>query len=223
MDAEPRSAEAQSPPALSNREQDATRKFVDMLRGSGLLSDLDDQNTEAFCAASSTMVHASDRKGRHLDLLRNYYDAGGDSELAESRLLKDRFILHRDDAQTEAAELLGRISAVHPELPSIAIERLGEGLDSPLILRSGDHICALDDDGLDVLEDGKQTVSVQSLVRATNVLLARHEERRRLLMLQPDAFREAFIAVPMSEAIRLCRGGVLEAITPQNVMRFGGW
>ena len=100
------------------------------------------------------------------------------------------------------------------------------------MLRAGDDFVALLDDDDEAPAAGdpddlrgvpSTMVTVRGLIRAVNVLLGRRDVRERLVPLRSDMLREVYIAVPLTEAIELARGGHLEEVNAEDVMELGGW
>lgn len=206
--------------------------FVHSLRGAGLLEDLSDTLLQVFL---ERLGATQDADARRVDLLELYYQAGGDSELARRRVVQDRFLLHHGEDETSAHEIVRRLLALLPELPtSVRLERIGENSDDgPLVLRGGDHLSAVDDEeeegNLDTGEidlsslEEQPTIAVRSLVSAVNVLLERHDVRRRLLLLRSDGAREVYVATGPTEAAALCKHGCLELEDPSELFEFAAW
>ena len=205
--------------------------FVHSLRGAGLLEDLSDTLLQVFL---ERLGASQDADARRVDLLELYYQAGGDAELARRRVVQDRFLLHHSEDETSAHEIVRRLLALLPELPtSVRLERIGENSDDgPLVLRGGDHLSAVDDDEEGTLDTGEidlssleeqPTIAVRSLVSAVNVLLERHDVRRRLLLLRSDGAREVYVATGPTEAAALCKHGCLELEDPSELFEFAAW
>ncbi|MBX3270428.1 MAG: hypothetical protein KF729_09220 [Sandaracinaceae bacterium] len=203
--------------------------FLEALRKAGLLAELDDD--ELLRLASE--VDAAGAESRKVELLELYYEIG-DAERREARRGADRFFMQRVGQPATASGLVGRLSVLTPELGGIALERIG-GPDGPLVLRAGDHFCAvldeneeeMDTDQVDLSEiEGKADVpmvTVRGLVRSTNVLLDRHGIRERLISLRGDEDRELYVRLGVTEALALCRDGYLEDEEPEDVMELGAW
>lgn len=218
-----------APPPTPAQEDVA---FVHSLRGAGLLEDLTDTLLQVFLERLGATHHADARRA---DLLELYYQAGGDDELARRRVVQDRFLLHHSEDETSAHEIVRRLLALLPELPtSVRLERIGENSDDgPLVLRGGEHLSAVDDEeeeaDLDTGEidlsglNDKPTIAVRSLVSAVNVLLERHNVRRRLLLLRSDGLREVYVATGATEAVTLCKRGCLELDDPTLLFEFAAW
>ncbi|MDQ3032202.1 MAG: hypothetical protein M3Y87_07290 [Myxococcota bacterium] len=208
--------------------------FLDVLRAAGLAKDL--AGDELLRVA--TAIADADGLERRIDLLESYYGAAGDQGIGEARRTGDRFFLQHASDPVTAAGLVTRLGEITPELGAIALERIGAGDDGPLVLRAGEHFCALldeheetlDTDEIDLrdLEErrragGVTMVTVRGLVRAVNVLLDRHGVRERLVALRSDAQREVYLATSVTDAIQLARGGWLEDDDVEEVMELGGW
>lgn len=197
--------------------------FLDALRSVGLLPDLaGEELTRVVRAARSSGGRDGSTKLR-MDLLEVHYAGSGDERIAKSRRQVDRFFVHHEDAPATASVLLDRLAAVAPEVGPIALERIG-GADGTLVLRAGEDFVALDDsDDEEAASAPTPMVTVRGLVRGVNVLLARRNVRERLVPLRSDVDREVYVAVPLTEAIELARGGHLEEENAEAVMELGSW
>ncbi len=213
------------------------RAFLDALRDVGLLPDLmGDELLRSLRVARASKAREGSAEFR-MSLLHAHYTASGDARAATSRQQVDRYFVHHEEEAATASLLLARIAALTPEIGAIALERIGEGEDSTLVLRAGDDFVALLDDfeeGMDTGEvdlraiDGEARrhatmVTVRGLIRAVNVLLGRRDVRERFVPLRSDVNREVYVAVPLTEAIELARAGHLEEPTAEDVMELGGW
>lgn len=212
--------------------------FVKALRDVGLLPDLTgDELRRSLRIARSRGKREGSTQFR-MELLDAHYTADGDERTARSRRQVDRFFVHQEDEPVTASALLDRLAGLAPEVGPIALERIGAGEDSTLVLRAGDDFVAL----LDDFEEGMNTgdvdirdletrssgqpsamVTVRGLVRGVNVLLGRRDVRERLIPLRSDVMREVYVALPLTEAIELARGGWLEEENAEDVMELGGW
>lgn len=203
--------------------------FVEALRKVGLLAELD---SDEFLRLASG-VDETDRDCRWVAMLDLYFS--GDEEVAARRRLADGFFLQRLGEPATAAGLVGRLSALFPALRGVSLERIG-GDDGPLVLRAGEHFCAvldeteesLDTDQVDLSElddtvSGPPMVSVRGLVRSTNVLLDRHGVRERLISLRGDDEREVYVKLGVTEAMALANAGYLEDEDAEDVMELGAW
>jgi hypothetical protein len=210
---------------------DEDREFLEALRKCGLLVELDAE--ELLRVASE--VEESDEDSRRMDLLEVYFEGGGDPEVARRRQLADRFFVQKVGEPATAAGLVERLVALLPELGAVKLERIGGG-DGPLVLRAGDHFAAVldeyeeetDTDEFDLKEAamrnaGVPMVTVRGLVRALNVLLDRHGVRERLVSLNGDDKREAYISLGLTEAVQLAQDGHLEDEDASDVMTLGAW
>ncbi len=201
--------------------------LVESLREAGRLGELDD----AALSDIADLVTAEPGPARRLDLLQHYYAADGQVDASERRVLADRFFLHQAEEPITAHALVGKLSALAPEVGPVSLERIGSH-DGPLVLRAGDHFSAVVDDteeldtgeiDLSEIENGSPTITVRGLVRALNVLLDCNDVRERLIELRSDGEREAYIGVPVGRAVALCDGGLLEDEDPEDLMEFAGW
>jgi len=210
--------------------EEADVGFVRALQAAGLFAELD--SDELLLLASELSEPDEDR--RWVDLLEGYYGDGADAERGSRRRSADGFFLQRLGEPATAAGLVGRLSALFPALGAVALERIG-GDDGPLVVRAGEHFCAvledadenLDTDQVDLSDleddDGPPMVTVRGLVRAINVLLDRHGERERLMSLRGDEEREVYVRLGITEAMTLAREGYLEDDDPEDVMELGAW
>lgn len=216
-------------------EKDAA--FLAALRDVGLLPDFAGDELTRSLAGARARGRKDGSTAFRMDLLEFYYDASGDERLARTRRQVDRFFVHRETEQATASALLERLSGLAPEVGPIALERIGAGEDSTLVLRAGDDFVALEDDE-DASASGEMNaaamdgrvsaipssmVTVRGLIRGVNLLLGRRDVRERLVPLRSDVMREIYIAVPLTEAIELARGGHLEEENAEDVMELGGW
>lgn len=209
---------------------DEDLEFIEALQAAGLLIELD--SDELLRLASE--VDESDPDVRWVDLLEVYFGRG-DEETCRRRRMADGYFLQRLGAPATAAGLVGRLSWLFPEIDGVSLERIG-GEDGPLVIRAGEHFCAvldeteenLDTDQLDLREldddnSGPPMVTVRGLVRATNVLLDRHGVRERLISLRGDDEREVYVRLGITEAMTLAQGGYLEDDDPEDVMELAAW
>ncbi len=204
--------------------------FLRALQSTGSLAELD--GDELLRVASE--VEATDRDARWVEMLEVYYGID-DPERASVRRGADRYFIQRLGEPATAKSLVERLSDLQPELGGISLERIG-GADGPLVLRAGDHFCAvldeneeeMDTDQIDLsdLEDrsgGVPMVTVRGLVRSTNVLLDRHGVRERLISLRGDEEREVYVGLGVAEAMTLAQQGYLEDEDPEEVMELAAW
>ncbi|MBX3250604.1 MAG: hypothetical protein KF901_25730 [Myxococcales bacterium] len=226
-------AEESIPPAgrfdLPAPTTEADAAFVAALRRAGVASEL----VDPLLAQLSALVPAKpDDDERRLDLLILYYEGNGDEESAFRRRKADRFFLHDAREHASARELVFRLAFLAPELGDVTLERIGSD-DGPLVLRAGDHLSAvtdpeeeeeLDTGEIDLSELEQSTsITVRGLVRALNVLLERHGVRERLVPLPCDGRREAYVALPLQEAMDLCRAGGLDEPSPERLLELAAW
>ncbi len=207
------------------------RVYLECMREAGLLKELDEE--ELLRVASE--VSESETDARRVSMLELYYDAAGDSSASRRRRAADRFFLQRVGEPATAAGLVTRLTELTPELAQVRMERIGGG-DGPLVLRAGEHCAAVlddyeeetDTDEFDLAEAAARKravpmVTVRGLVRAINVLLDREGVRERLVALCGDDDREVYVALGVSEAVRLAQLGYLEDEDPEDVMELGAW
>jgi hypothetical protein len=217
-------------------EKDAA--FLAALRDVGLLPDFAGEELARSLAGARAKGRKDGSTAFRMDLLEFYYNASGDERLARTRRQVDRFFVHHESEVVTATALLERLSGLAPEIGAIALERIGVGEDSTLVLRAGDDFIALLDDDDEAVATGEtdlnalegrssgvpsSMVTVRGLIRGVNVLLGRRDVRERLVPLRSDVMREVYIAVPLTEAIELARGGHLEEENAEDVMELGGW
>ena len=203
--------------------------FVNELSAAGLMEELDASELSTITEKLGTVEGAQ----RKVDLLElYYYFAGGDMDVARRRRIHDRFFLHRDeDEGVSARGLVARLRELAPELPEVKLERIGEAINDPLVLRSGEHFAAVVDDyeedmdtgDIDLRELEGPSISVRGLVRALNILLDRHGVRDRLVPLVADEDREPYIATTIANAMNLCKAGLLEEETAEELLELCAW
>ena len=204
--------------------------FLRALQATGSLAELD--GDELLRVASE--VEATSRDERWVELLETYFGVE-DAERSSARRGADRYFIQRLGEPATAKSLVARLSALHPELGGISLERIG-GADGPLVLRAGDHFCAvldedeeeMDTDQIDLsdLDDrggNVPMVTVRGLVRSTNVLLDRHGVRERMIALLGDDEREVYLGLGVAEAMTLAKQGYLEDEDPEDVMELAAW
>ncbi|MFN7698386.1 MAG: hypothetical protein ACK5U8_10840 [Deltaproteobacteria bacterium] len=209
--------------------------FVQALQNVGLLPGLSgDELARALRLARSSSAREGSAAFR-MDLLDAYYAADGDAEAARLRRRADRYFVHHEHEPVTASTLLDRLAALAPEVGPIALERIGAGSDSTLVLRAGEDFVAVLDDFEEMMDTGDvdvrdldgsaraAMVTVRGLVRGVNVLLGRRNVRERLVPLRSDVIREVYVALPLTEAIELARSGWLEESSAEDVMELGGW
>jgi len=200
-------------------ESDATNlaAFVAAVRAAGMMRELGDAELEHHQAKTAD---ADGAVARRLDLLDRYYEAEGDAVRSLRRRATDRWVLHRAGDRISAAQLLSRLLSVLPELSGTNLERVGSS-SGTLVLRLGEHVCALDDDADD---NGAQSVSVHEMVRALNVLLDRKGIRARLVGLLGDGQREGYIGLPsLTAAVGLLEADYLTPTDVETLMALTGW
>lgn len=219
----PERAERAGPPPPP---AEADARYVRDLRTAGLLRELTDPLLDVFLETAPT---SPDEDARRLDLLLLYYHAS-DTEAAARRRRQDRFFLHDANEPASARDLVVRLSSVTPELGNVTLERIGSD-DGPLVLRAGEHLAAVSDPEEEELDTGQidlteledHTITVRGLVRAINVLLDRFGVRERLVPLPSDGRREAYAALPVAEAMNLCRAGGLDVTNAERLFDLAAW
>jgi hypothetical protein len=191
--------------------------FVAALREAGLISEL--RHLELSRAAS--YMGEGDVASRRIDLLAAYYEVEGDPISSKRRQAMDRWFLYNANDGLTAITLVQRLSAIAPEMDPARLTRIG-GSAGALVLQSGDHVCALEDEREDA--PGSVSVSVRELVRAFNVLLDRHGVRTRLVGLVGDGRREAYLGQStMGTAIQLANADYLTAPDGETLMQLAAW
>ena len=210
--------------------------FLQALRNVGLLPDLAGEELRRSLREARALGKREGSTQFRMDVLDAHYTANGDESIAQSRRQVDRYFMHHESEIVTASTLLDRLSALAPEIGPIALERIGAGADSTLVLRAGDDFVALLDDFEESMDTGdidirdldaggapSAMVTVRGLVRGVNVLLGRRDVRERLVPLRSDVMREIYVALPLTEAIDLARAGWLEEENAEDVMDLGGW
>lgn len=201
-------------------------RFLAAMHDAGLMKAMDEASLEALGAR---LGDAPDDVQR-LDIVESYYAAEGDAELSGRRIDEDRYFIFREGDRTNAHLVVQELAALLPEVGMVSLERIGSD-DGPLVIRAGEHFSAVtdinahleaDEVDLSALEEG-DTVSVQALVTAFNVLLDRHEVTERWLQLPGDGSREAYVATTVLRAVDLCSAGFLEEDNRELLIEFAGW
>jgi hypothetical protein len=86
-----------------------------------------------------------------------------------------------------------------------------------------DYEDEMDTGDIDLRELEGASISVRGLVRALNILLDRHGVRERLVPLVADDDREPYIATTVANAMNLCKAGLLEEETPEELIELCAW
>jgi hypothetical protein len=198
--------------------------FLAGLQAAGALRELSLSEIERITRAveSSRTAPAEESAGasRRIDLLEAYYGAGGDAVAALRRRAADRWFVYRGSDGIGAPQLMQRLLGVVPELSGAHLERVGSA-SGTLVIRLGEHICALDDENE---ERGGARVSVHEVVRALNVLLERKGVRARLVGLLGDGTREAYLGLPsLTSALALTEADYLTAPDVETLMALTAW
>jgi hypothetical protein len=190
--------------------------FLAGLQAAGALRELSLSEVERISRA----LPDADAAGRRIDLLEAYFAAGGDAVAALRRRAADRWFLYRGSDALGAPQLMQRLLGVVPELSGAHLERVGSSAGT-LVIRLGEHICALDDEHE---ERGGPRVSVHEVVRALNVLLERKGVRARLVGLLGDGAREAYLGLPsLTSALALTEADYLMAPDIETLMALTAW
>ncbi len=210
--------------------------FLQALRNVGLLPELAGEELKRSLRCARDLGKREGSAQFRMDVLEAHYTAAGNEGISRSRRQVDRFFIHHESEIVTASTLLDRLAALAPEIGPIALERIGAGADSTLVLRAGDDFVALLDDFEETMDTGdidirdldagaspSAMVTVRGLVRGVNVLLGRRDVRERMVPLRSDVMREIYVALPLTEAIDLARAGWLEEDSAEDVMDLGGW
>lgn len=196
------------------RDEDTV--FFEALASAGLGAQLKDDELERVVRTARSAAPA----GRRLDLLGAYY-AGESIDVGSERCAHDRWFLHDAEDAATAASTVARLLRVWPELVEAQLERIG-GEEGMLVVRSGEHFCAIEDEAPE--EGGICSVSVREIVRSFNVLLDRKGHRRRLVGLRGDGRREAYVGLAsIADAMALCQKGYLAEDDPEIIMHLAAW
>jgi hypothetical protein len=224
-------AKSSPPSARPSPVTSEDQAFADALRAVGLAPDLVGEELVRVARAARPTPGIE----RTIDLVEAYYEGGGEEAVSQARRSVDRYLCQRAGDAIGTTALLNHLGALAPELGEIALERIGGGDEGPLVLRAGEHFAALLDDYEENLETGEidlrdietarqgQAVTLRGLVRALNALLERFSVRERMVPLRSDADREIYVALPLTEALELARGGHLEEENAEDVMELGCW
>lgn len=182
------------------------------LQAAGMLRELSLSELERIMRA----LPEATPEARRMQLLEAYYGAGADAVAALRRRATDRWFIYTGGDPIGAPQLVQRLLGVLPEISGAHLERVGHASHGTLVLRLGEHICAIDDES--------SSVSVQEIVRAMNVLLERKGVRARLVGLLSDGAREAYVGLPsLSSALALVEADYLTAPDVETLMTLTAW
>jgi hypothetical protein len=195
--------------------------FLAGLQAAGALRELSLSEIDRISRSlPSTTREDSSAAARRIDLLEAYYAAGGDAVAALRRRAADRWFVYRGSDALGAPQLMQRLLGVVPELSGAHLERVGSA-SGTLVVRLGEHLCALDDEHE---ERGGARVGVHEVVRALNVLLERKGVRARLVGLLGDGSREAYLGLPsLTSALALTEADYLTAPDIEALMALTAW
>jgi hypothetical protein len=214
----PAHSSARSEPSSQGQLTQEDCSFVSLLHEAAIASELDGGEL----TRTARLISHELKPARRIDMLDAYYDAAGDPIAGQRRTATDRWFVYRSDDSLDAQALVNRLLAVLPELAGARFERVG-GSDGALVLRAGDHVCAIEDDADDD-GTGSMSVSVRDVVRAVNVLLDRHGVRVRMVGLIGDGAREAYVGVgSLAAAVALVEGDCLAATDTESLMQLVAW
>ncbi len=197
-------------------------RFVRSLQSAGLLSEL-------------TLESIPERLGAHADeapdaistslLFERYYRGDGDLEAGLRRIRADRYVAHRERDRATAREIVARLRLAIPEIGPLGLVEE----DGVLKLRTFRAQAVLpdalvDEDHMTVMDTVyvRRTVTVRTLVAATNELLRQRNLIHRFVPLDGVDGEEAYVAVEPADALILDSVDALEA--PLSALRpFAGW
>lgn len=213
---EPPLPDEQPPEEQAAEDEPDEAGFVAGLQAAGAMRELSLSELDRIQAGLRSTPGAA----RRMDLLEAYYAAGGDAVAALRRRATDRwFVFHATD-NVGAPQLIQRLLGVVPELSGAHLERVGSS-SGTLVLRLGEHLCALDDEQP---ERARASVSVLEVVRAMNVLLDRKNVRARLVGLLGDGTREAYLGLgSLMNALPLVEADYLTAADAEGLMGLTAW
>lgn len=206
-------------PASAEQADADESGFVAGLQAGGVLRELSLSELDRI---RRLLLPSQSAAARRMQLLELYYTAGSDAVTALRRRATDRWFLHSASDAIGAPQLVQRLLGVLPEIAGAHLERVGSSPHGhgTLVLRLGDHVCAIDDEHM-----GRDAhVSVQEIVRAMNVLLERKGVRARLVGLFGDGSREAYLGLPsLSSALALVEAGYLTAPDIETLLTLTAW
>ncbi len=198
--------------AYSKRDEE----FVSLLNAAGLACELDAQQL-ATIASNLTEERIDSRR---MDMLELYYGGNEEASLASRRRASDRFFAHHADFVVNAHQIVATLAELNSEIASVKLQRIGND-GGPLVLRAGEHFCAVTDEEDETGESG--TVAVRAIVRAMNALLSKSGVGERLVPLVPDETRELYVGVTEEGAMTLLQGGCTEISVVQALREFASW
>jgi hypothetical protein len=206
----------ESPPSATGTDVGESG-LVAGLQAAGMLRELSLSELDRIVRS---LPEEGEALARRLTLLEGYYSAGADAVAALRRRATDRWFMYHASDSIGASQLVQRLLGVLPEIAGAHLERVGSDALGTLVMRQGEHVCAIDDDAMS--DDG--SVSVQEIVRAMNVLLDRKGVRARLVGLFSDGAREAYVGLPsLSSALALVEADFLTAPDVETLMSLTAW
>ena len=189
-------------------------RFLDALKKIGFMLEL---TTSTLKSYKHIIDVKNKREKRRLDLLQTYYETDESSNL--SKKSEDRFFMYQNSEQLTADQILKKVYALTPQIPSEPVfERIGER-NGPLVIHCNGHICSVSDED----SETKDSISVQAIVRSINALLSHLHVFHRWNLLICDGRREAFIYTSKEDAIYLFHQGFLEVHILEELLEFAKW
>ena len=201
---------------IATTDSSRDREFVELLQQVGLARELDGE----VLATLTEQLTETRVDVRRMDLLEHYYRPTGDGDLGRQRASTDRVLIHKSTDRVSSHDLVSTLSGISPEVPPVKLQRIG-GDEGPLVLHAGENFSAITDDETESFDPG--TVSVRSLVRAFNGLIARTPLETRFIPLVPDDNREIYVSATKERMLTLARGGCVEPLPLSAIDDFAFW